>query len=81
MVRKYTVGGIFITYCRQLAEGQTQKAIYSAPILQQMKKLQTESHFGLKNPCIKLKRYKEQEITKSLELSKGFHLWKTIFRL
>ena len=66
-------------YCRQLAEEQTQKAIYSAPTLQQMKKLRTESHFGLANPCIKLNGYTEQEITKSLKLSKEFYLWENTF--
>lgn len=72
--QKYIVGGTFIIYCRQLAEEQTQKAIYSVLILQRMKKLETESHFGLANPCIKLNGYTEQEITKSLELSKEFYL-------
>ena len=71
---KYIVGGTFIIYCRQLAEEQTQKAICYVPILQRMKKLRTESHFGLANPCIKLNGYTEQEITKSLELSKEFYL-------
>lgn len=74
MGKKYIVGGTFIIYCRQLAEEQTQKEICSVLILQRMKKLETESHFGLVNPCIKLNGYTEQEITKSLELSKEFYL-------
>ncbi len=44
-----------------------------------MKKLETESHFGLANPCIKSNGYTEQEITKSLELSKEFYLWENTF--
>ena len=72
-------GGTFIIYCRQLAEEQTQKAICSVLILQRMKKLETESHFGLVNPCIKLNGYTEQEITKSFELSKEFYLWENTF--
>ena len=79
MGKKYIVGGTFIIYCRQLAEEQTQKAICSVLILQRMKKLETESHFGLVNPCIKLNGYTEQEITKSLELSKEFYLWENTF--
>ena len=78
-VKKYIVGGTFIIYCRQLAEEQTQKAICSVLILQRMKKLETESHFGLVNPCIKLNGYTEQEITKSSELSKEFYLWENTF--
>ena len=79
MGKKYIVGGTFIIYCRQLAEELTQKAICSVLILQRMKKLETESHFGLVNPCIKLIGYTEQEITKSLELSKEFYLWENTF--
>lgn len=79
MGKKYIVGGTFIIYCRQLAEEQTQKAIYSVLILQRMKKLETKSHFGLANPCIKLNGYTEQEITKSLELSKEFFMGKHFF--
>lgn len=44
-----------------------------------MKKLETESHFGLANPCIKSNGYTEQEITKSLELGKEFYLWENTF--
>ena len=58
---------------------QTQKAICSVLILQRMKKLETESHFGLANPCIKSNGYTEQEITKSLELGKEFYLWENTF--
>lgn len=59
--------------------GTNAKAICSVLILQRMKKLETESHFGLVNPCIKLNGYTEQEITKSLELSKEFYLWENTF--